>query len=219
MRTSIRRAAVLTLVYGALFVFAAWLDLATTALALTRSGANEGNVYAVSGSGYDATRAWLISGAGGLVILGFLAFALVNQARVADVWLDKPVRSFGKLYINPFARGVMDRSPLHMLSFVVAFVPLRLLAALNNLLIYAFGMAPIGWLVGRASRMTTPTIGFWLVLGTLFYALAFAAAPVAARLIRWMRRPEADAPTGAIPQVDRHPGRAGDSSRAAVTGV
>jgi hypothetical protein len=189
MRNSFRRAAILTLVYCALFILAAWLDLATTALALTRHGFSEGNVYATSGNDYDAARAWLISGAGGLMILGFLIFGLMNQAKVAETWLRQPIRSFGKFYINPFASGVIDRSPLHMLSFVIAFVPLRLLAALNNLLIFGFGVAPIGWLVGRASRLTTPTIGFWLVLGTLFYGLAFAASPVAARLIRWTREP------------------------------
>jgi hypothetical protein len=189
MKGSSQRAAILVLGYVVLFVLAAWLDLATTALALSKSAASEGNVYATGAGGYDAARAWLLSGVGGLVMLGFLAFVIINQAKLAEIWLRTPIRSFAKVYINPAARGVLDRSPLHVLSFVIAFVPLRVLAALNNLSIVALGVAPIGWLVGQASRLTTPAIGFWLVLGTLFYALAFAASPVAAVLIRWMRKP------------------------------
>jgi len=81
----------------------------------------------------------------------------------------------------------MDRSPLHMLSFVIAFVPLRLLAAANNLLIHYYGTAPLGRLVGLVSRQTSPAAGFWLVMGTVFYLLGFASGPAAARLIIWLR--------------------------------
>jgi hypothetical protein len=197
MSASTRRAAFVAIVYVVLFGLAAWLDLATTALALTREGTSEGNVYAGGPAGYDPARAWLISAAGGLFIGGFLAFALLAQGEVSEVCLARPIRSFAKLYVNPFARGVRDRAPLHMLSFVIAFIPLRLIAAANNLAIFAFGTAPLGRLVGRVSRLTNPTIAFWLVLGTLFYGLAFASAPVAAAVIRRLRRPGRGSPRAA----------------------
>jgi hypothetical protein len=108
-------------------------------------------------------------------------------SQVSELWLSHPIRSFAKLYINPWSRAVRDRAPLHMLSFVLAFVPLRVLAAANNILIAETGSAPLGRLVGVASRATSPTIGFWLVLGPLFYALAIGVFPVAARIIRWLK--------------------------------
>ena len=188
-----RRTALLAIAYALAFVFAAWLDLSTTALALTRAGASEGNVYATTADGYAAARAWLITGLGGVVVEGYLLFGALNAGKAAEVWLQRPIRSFAKFYINPFARGVIDRSPIHALSFVIAFVPLRMLAALNNIAIYATGDAPLGRLVGYAGRLTTPTIGFWLVMGTLFYLLAFGVSPIAASLIRWLRRPGGDA--------------------------
>jgi len=183
-----RRATFIAIGYGAAFLIAAWLDLSTTSLALTRAGASEGNVYATSGGSYVSASAWLITAIGGFFVEGFLLFAVLNASKVSEVWLRKPIRSFAKFYINPFSRNVMDRSPLHVLSFAIAFVPLRLLAALNNIAIFTFGDAPLGRLVGIAGRMTTPLIGFWLVLGTLFYLLAFAASPIGARLIHWLLR-------------------------------
>src|SRR3954452_1833422 len=89
-----------------------------------------------------------------------------------------------------WSQKIMDRSPLHMLSFVIAFIPLRLLAAANNLLIYYYGTAPLGRLIGLLSHRTSLVAAFWLVMGTLFYVLTFACAPLAARLIIWLRTDE-----------------------------
>jgi hypothetical protein len=36
-------------------------------------------------------------------------------------------------------------------------------------------------------------IAFWAVMGPLFYLVAFAVAPLAARTIRWLRRGDAQA--------------------------
>jgi hypothetical protein len=74
---------------------------------------------------------------------------------------------------------------------------LRLLAAGNNVLICYYGTAPLGRLVGVASRYTSPAIGFWLVLGPLFYLLAIALSPLAAVLIRRFQR------DSAVERVDR----------------
>jgi hypothetical protein len=184
----IQRIGLLTVAYSAAYLGAAWLDLATTALALTRSGASEGNVYATDAHAYAAIKAWLITAAGGIVVVAFLLFGALNAGRVGEIWLSRPMRSFARFYVNPFAPAVIDRSPLHALSWAVAFVPLRLLAAANNVLIWKTGTAPLGWLVGVASNATTPLVGFWLVMGTLYCLLAVAAAPMAARLIRWLRQ-------------------------------
>lgn len=77
-----------------------------------------------------------------------------------------------------------------MLSFVIAFVPLRLLAAANNLLIYYTGTAPLGRLIGLLSHRMSLVIAFWLVMGGLFYLLAFLCTPIAARCIIWLQRPQ-----------------------------
>ena len=68
-------------------------------------------------------------GIGALFIEGFLVYSLLSARHVAQHWIRHPLRSFGKLYINPWSKRIRDRSALHMLSFVIAFVPLRLLAA------------------------------------------------------------------------------------------
>jgi hypothetical protein len=185
---SMRRILLLAGLYALAYLAASWLDLWTTGLALTRPGASEGNVYATTGAAYISTKAWLITGVGGAVVEAFLLFAALNAGRVAETWLRRPVRSFAKLYVNPFAAGVIDRSPLQAMCFVIAFVPLRLLAAANNTMIWETGRAPLGELIGRASNATTPLIGFWAVMAPLFYLLAFACAPAAVRVIRWLRR-------------------------------
>jgi hypothetical protein len=188
-RNSIRlsRAAWLVALYFIAYLFASWLDLTTTVLALHRPEASEGNVYASNAGGYVSAKAWLITVVGGLVIEACLIWSVVAAGQVADRWIEHPIRSFAKLYINPWSRTVRDRAPLHMMSFVLAFVPLRLLAAANNVLIAGSGTAPLGRLVGLASRATSPQLGFWLILGPLFYALAIATAPIAARLTNWVR--------------------------------
>src|SRR5205085_3653135 len=182
-----RRIVSLSLSYLLAYLIASYLDLHTTILALQRPGTSEGNVYSTSGHDYIATKAWLVTVAGALFIEMFLLFGALNARRVAGHWLRHPLRSWGKFYIAFWSRRVIDRSPLHMLSFVIAFVPLRLLATANNLLIHYYGTAPLGRLVGFVSRHTSPTAGFWLVMGTVFYLLAFASAPAAARLIIWLR--------------------------------
>jgi hypothetical protein len=106
---------------------------------------------------------------------------------VSEHWLQHPIRSFAKFYVIFWSRKVMDRSPLHMLNFAIAFIPLRLLAAANNLLIYHFGTGPLGRLIGLLTHYMSPAAAFWLVMGWLFYLLAFACAPLATRCIVWLR--------------------------------
>jgi hypothetical protein len=173
--------------YAVAYLFASWLDLMTTAMALHRPEASEGNVYATSGGGYVPAAAWLITFAGGVAFEACLIWSIITSDNVADRWLDHPIRSFAKLYVNPWSRRVRDRAPLHVMSFAIGFVLLRLLAALNNLLIAGTGTAPLGRFVGLASRATTPTIGFWLVIAPLFYILAIAVSPAASRIIAAMR--------------------------------
>jgi hypothetical protein len=193
-RPPLSRIAALAAIYAVAYLAAAALDLKTTLMALERSGVSEGNVYASGAAGYDVARAWLITLAAGVVIEGFLLFGALNAGKVADRWLQRPVRSFAKFYINPFARSVIDRSPLHALAFVLAFPLLRVLASGNNLIIWAGQTAPLGSLIGMVSRATAPTIAFWAVMAPLFYLVTFACAPPAASVIRWLRRDGAEAP-------------------------
>jgi hypothetical protein len=67
-------------------------------------------------------------------------------------------------------------------------VALRLLAATNNLLISACGVAPLGSLVKAVAARTSPAVGLVVVIGAAYVLLAVAVAPLAARLIA-ARRP------------------------------
>jgi hypothetical protein len=180
-------AAWLVAAYALAYLGASWLDLTTTVMALHRPEATEGNVYATSDVGYMPATAWLITFAGGAAFEACLIWSIVASGNVANCWLDHPIRSFAKLYVNPWSRRVRDRAPLHVMSFAIGFVLLRLVAALNNILIASTGTAPLGRLVGLASRATSPAIGFWLVIAPLFYILAIAVSPAASRIIASMR--------------------------------
>lgn len=183
----VRRTIILAIAYALPFLVASWLDLWTTSLALTQPGASEGNVYATDGGAYLSGRAWAMTAIGGAMIEAFLLFAGLSAERVADHWLDRPMRSFTRVYINPWARSVIDRSPLHALSYVLAFVPLRLLAAINNALIWKTGAGPLGEAIGVLSHWIGATGAFWLVMGPLFCLMAVAISPVAAKILRWVR--------------------------------
>jgi hypothetical protein len=187
LRVRLARAAWLILVYPLAYLLASWLDLTTTVMALQRPEATEGNVYTTTAAGYVPATAWLITFAGGVAFEACLIWSILAAGTVTNRWLDHPLRSFAKFYVNPWSRGVRDRAPLHVMSFAIGFVLLRLVAALNNVLIASTGTAPLGRLVGMASRATTPTVGFWLVIAPLFYILAIAISPAASRIIASLR--------------------------------
>ncbi len=164
-----------------------WLDLTTTVLALGHAGATEGNTYATDASVYLQGRALLITLAGAAMIGACFLWSALTANRIAGEWLDRPLASFGRFYINPFSPVTLDRSPLHMLSYVIAFAVLRVLAAGNNLMIAAIGWGPLGALIGMLTRHMPATFAFWIVLGPLYVVLAIAVSPVAAALARWFR--------------------------------
>src|SRR4051794_38225834 len=170
LQTPLRRSiAILGTCYAAAYFAGAWLDVTTTTLALRQPGVSEGNVYAAGLAGYAAIRAWMINLVAFLLIEACLVWSALNAGKLAEIWLERPVRSFAKFYVNPFARGVADRSALHVLSFVLAFPLLRLLAAGNNLMIWRTGTGPLGWLIGQIARAGSPALAFWLVMAPLFY--------------------------------------------------
>ena len=76
-------------------------------------------------------------------IVGSLLFGLLNARHVSQRWLQHPEHSFGKFYIIPWRKKVLDRSPLHMASFAIAFVPLRLLA--GGTTCSSIGMEQVRW--------------------------------------------------------------------------
>ncbi len=177
--------------YVAVYLLVSSLDLWSTALALRLSGTSEANVFVTDGGLYNSARAWLITFAGGAVVTGMFAFGVMRAPQVAERWLERPVRSFLEvrsiLRLNPFSHRSIHRSPLHMMSFALAFVVLRLLAGVNNLLIYEGYTGPIGAAVRAVGRVTTPLLGFVLAGGGLYILLVLAVAPAAARLISWVR--------------------------------
>lgn len=183
-----RRVLVVFAIYLIAYFAAAWMDLYTTELALQKPGTTEGNVYATNEGGYSSKAAWMITIISAPFIAAFLAWGLIRGHHVSRYCFDHPIRSFGKFYILPWRKRILDRSPLHMASFAIAFPALRVLAAGNNLMIYLIGTGPLGWLVGYFSNRTTPAIGFWLVMGPLFCLLAIGFAPTAGSILKWCLR-------------------------------
>jgi hypothetical protein len=76
----------------------------------------------------------------------------------------------------------------YALSYVIALVALRLLAAADSLRISACGVAPPGSLLKAVAARTSPAVGLVGVIGAAYVLLALAVAPLAARLIA-ARRP------------------------------
>ena len=179
--------------YAAAYLVASSLDLWTTRIAL-RGGGPDGNPFVNSGGDYDAARAWFITALGGVVLVAYFVFGAVNANRVAAKWLRRPMRSFfvgpwSMASLVPWSKAVLDRSPLHALSFAVAFVILRLLGAGNNLCLVLYRVAPIGWFVNAVSTRTSPVLGLFVVGGGLYVLLALATSPWVAWIIASQRMP------------------------------
>lgn len=177
----------LLLAYVGAYLLVSWLDVFTTGLALTRPVATEGNVYSTSRGVWDAGRAWTITLVGGLMITGFLVMGAQRADAAPERWLAHPIRSFARLYLNPFAPRNADIAAIHCLAFAFGFVVLRLLAAINNLLIWRTDTGPLGQAIGLLTGPFGPIGAFWLVMGPTFYLTAFACAPLAVRTIGWLK--------------------------------
>lgn len=181
-----------TLLAGFLYLLtysvAACADLWTTAIALNAAGAGEGNSFVVSQEGYMWGRAWAINLAGGLVMTACAMFAAKHAQRVDKQWLRNPIASFRVMYLSPWSERAMGVSSLHLLSLALAFVALRLLAAVNNLVIYFFGFAPLGAPIERLAQHLSPVVAFAVVIVPVFYLIAIAVSPVAARIVSSWRK-------------------------------
>jgi len=178
--------------FAAAYFAASGADLWTTALALHRADASEGNVFATSSGAYNSAKAWWITDAAAILVIGLFLQGVSYAGRVSPQWLDRPMRSyfyrhFNPLFIDTWSKRSRDRAPIHAVSFALAFVVLRLLAAGNNLIIAAGYSGPLGVAVRAVGRMTTPGIGLILAMGALYMALAVLLSPLSAALLRSLR--------------------------------
>lgn len=182
--TSVRRGATLAIVSYVLAYFAgSGADLWTTELAL-RAGGSEANIYATDAGTYIAAKAWMITLVGGITMTALFAFGAAHAGRVSAHWLERPMHSFlAAFYFIPWSGRVMDRSPLHCVSYAIAFVLLRFLAAANNLFIVIGMPPPIGSLIRSAAQHMPFGIAFGLVVGALYVGLTVIIAPIGAKLI------------------------------------
>ena len=178
-----RRVFVFAAFYLVAYFIASYMDLATTSLGLQRPGVTEKNVLATNAEGYVAAKAWLLTIGGAIVMSACILFSARNAVSVESIWLRHPMRSFGTFYLNPWSPRGIGISPLHMLSFVIAFVLLRVLAAANNLLVYWYGFGPMGELIKWVATKTSPLAGFCIVGFSFFLLTVVAVTPLAARLI------------------------------------
>ena len=176
--------------YVACYVAASYADLATTSLGLRREGVSEKNVFVVTGEGYSDSRAWLITVLGGLVLIGCVWFAARNANRVDERWLRQPIRSLCVVYFSPWSKKGIAVAPLHALGLAMAFVILRVVAAANNLLVYAFGISPMGTPMKLIGAEMSPLAGFVIVGFSCLVFLAVALLPVAVRIMRSWRTSE-----------------------------
>jgi hypothetical protein len=183
-----RRILLLAALYLLTYLIAGFFDLSTTELALHKANAHEGNVFVTNGNVYGNATAWFITLGGAVIMVGCVIFALRNAPRVQDAWLRHPARSFRKFYINPWSDDALAFSPLHMLSFALAFVIFRLLAAGNNLMIAFYGVAPIGLPIEWIAQHSSPLLGFALVVFPIFYILAITISPLSVRILERARR-------------------------------
>lgn len=174
--------------YLAAYWIASYLDLATTALAVQMPDVHERNIFAVNANGFATSKAWLTTAAGAIIMTGCVIFSFRRAADISEIWLRHPIRSFGKFYVNPWSANVRDRSPIHMLSFALAFVVLRVLAATNNLLLCEQRFAPLGALVGAVGARTSPLIGFVVPIVIVFYMIAILVSPIAATVLDRSRK-------------------------------
>jgi hypothetical protein len=179
-KTLLPYAAIFT--YLAVYFVASAADLMTTKMAIG-SGGSEANVYVTQAGFYFAARAWLLTGLGAVAMGSLFAFGLFYARCVVPHWFDHPLASFGYIYLNPWSR--LERSPLHAISYANAFVMLRFLAAANNLCIVVGLKSPIGSAVRAVGHITTPALGFTLVIGALYFALVLTLSPTAAKMLRW----------------------------------
>jgi hypothetical protein len=183
-----RRVLLAGFLYLLTYSVAAYADLWTTAIALSRAGANEGNAFVTSQQRYMSGRAWAINLAGALIMTACAMFAAKHAQRVEILWLRNPIASFRKIYLSPWSDRAIGVSPLHLLSMALAFLALRLLAAANNLLIYFCGLAPIGAPIERLAQHVSVFVAFGIVIIPLFYLVALVVSPLAARIIlSWQR--------------------------------
>jgi hypothetical protein len=174
--------------YLPLYVLASYLDMWTTHLALATAGVHEGNAFVTSAQVYLTTRSWIITIVGGVLMIGCVVFAAAYAERMDAQWLLRPVSSFRKSYLNPWSEAAMTVAPLHALSLAIGFALLRILAAANNSLIYSYGVAPIGGLIDLVARRLPAMAAFVIVIVALFYLLAIAVSPLAAKIILGWRR-------------------------------
>jgi len=188
-------AAKMTLLVGgfaAVYFAASGADLWTTALALHRPDASEGNVFATTSGAYNSAKAWWITEAAAVLVIGLFVQGVAYAGRVSPYWLDRPMRSyfyrhFNPLFIDTWSKRSRDRAPIHAVSFALAFVVLRFLAAGNNLIIAAGYAGPLGLAVRAVGRLTTPGTGLLIAMGTLYIALAIGVSPVSALFLRSLR--------------------------------
>jgi len=169
--------------YLIIYAVASFLDLWSTRIALTAAGVREGNLFVVDAQGNLTSRALMITFVGGFIMLSCVVFAAVYADRMDDYWLAHPVASFRKICLNPWSRTTLAFSPLQMLSLALGFALLRVLAAINNMLIYFFGFGPIGGLIDLVAKRTSEAAAFVIVILLLFYLLAIAVSPQAAKVI------------------------------------
>jgi hypothetical protein len=175
--------AVSILAYAALCTAASALDLWTTEIALGVPGASEANVFATTAGVYAAAKAWAINAVGVAGMVAMYVFGLRHADEVAPKWLAHPRLSFFTIYVNPWSRRAITRSPLHAVGYAVAFVVLRLAAATNNLIIAAGATGPLGWMVRTVADRTTPVTGFAIAMGGLYILLVIALLPATARIV------------------------------------
>jgi len=166
------------------YALASTADLATTVAAVQVPGIKEGNVAATSNGAFDLSKALFATVVGGAFLALCFGWALRRAEHVDARWLAHPIRSFANVYLAPWREKHLGYSPIHMVSFCLAFCVTRVLAAINN---YQLSQGDVGFLaagIRRTASVTNEKAAVVVVVLGLYAALTLVMAPMAARILQ-----------------------------------
>lgn len=165
------------------YLGASFLDLWTTEIALLAPRAREGNPAATTDGLYSATKAWLVTTAGGIVLGYMVIFSLQRAHLVPDRWLRHPVKALLRPTLFPWMDRDKGRTALNCLSYALAFPLLRVAAAANNAMI-GYGMEGfISYAVMKLAVFVPVLTATIAVILAMYALLVILMAPVAKRAI------------------------------------
>lgn len=184
-----------TITYAAAYLTASYLDLWTTHLALLLPHAAEANPFAVVEGDFSAKHAWIYTAIVGPILIAYVLYGAAKLHRVTDEHLRRPLRSYAQfggwwgltVLLSVYFVPRSDRAALHTLSAAIAFVVLRLLAAMNNAMIAVWGDGFLAAALRPVIAALGPLAAFIVVICGLYIVLMLLTAKLLGALVATSR--------------------------------